>query len=38
MSEIEVSENYIDELKVRDDVEIISAPYEIQFDKEGFLH
>ncbi|MGI6317677.1 MAG: DUF2088 domain-containing protein [Firmicutes bacterium] len=37
MSEIEVSENYMDDLQARDDVEILSAPYEMQFDKEGFL-
>ncbi len=38
MSEIEVSENYMDELRARDDVEVLSAPYEMQFDGEGFLH
>jgi len=37
MSEIEVSESYYDELNGRDDVEILTAPYEIQFDKEGFM-
>ena len=36
MSEIEVSENYMDDLQARDDVEILSAPYEMQFDKKAF--
>ena len=26
----------MDDLQARDDVEILSAPYEMQFDKEGF--
>jgi hypothetical protein len=35
MEEIEVSENFYDELKDREDVEILSEPYEIEFDGDG---
>lgn len=34
---IEVSENYYEELEEHPEVEILSEPYEIQFDAEGFL-
>jgi hypothetical protein len=37
MEEIEVSESYYDEIKNNPEVEIISKPYEMQFDKDGFL-
>lgn len=37
MEEIEVSESYYDELKNRSDVEILSEPYEMIFDEEGFI-
>ena len=37
MEEIEVSESYYDELKGRKDVEFISKPYPIEFDKGGFM-
>lgn len=37
MNEIEVSENYYDELKGRDDVEFLSKPYDIKFDEEGYM-
>ncbi|NLU07830.1 MAG: DUF2088 domain-containing protein [Clostridiales bacterium] len=37
MDIIEVSESYYDELKNRDDVEILSKPEDIKFDKDGFM-
>ena len=37
MEKIEVSESYYDELKDRDDIEILSDPYEMQFDQDGFI-
>jgi hypothetical protein len=37
MEYIEVSENYYDELKDNPEVEILSEPYEIEFDAEGFM-
>lgn len=37
MDIIEVSESYYDELKNRDDVEILSEAKDIEFDKEGFI-
>jgi len=37
MEEIEVSESYLDEIKNNPEIEIISEPYEMQFDKDGFL-
>ena len=37
MEEIEVSESYYDEIKNNPEIEILSEPYEMQFDKEGFL-
>ena len=38
LTEIEVSEAFVGELKDRADVQIISAPYEMQFDQDGFLN
>lgn len=35
--EIEVSENFAKELAARDDVEIISEPYELKFDNDNFI-
>ncbi len=35
MEEIEVSENYLDEIRTRHDVEVLSQPYEIRFDDDG---
>jgi hypothetical protein len=37
MEEIEVSVNYLDEIRKRDDVEVLSEPCEIQFDKDGYM-
>jgi len=37
MEEIEVSESYYDELKDNPEIEILSEPYEIPFDEEGFM-
>lgn len=37
MEEIEVSESYRDEVKDHPDIEILSEPYEMQFDEDGFL-
>jgi len=37
MEEIAVSVNYIEEIEHRDDIEIISEPYELAFDQEGFM-
>lgn len=37
MEEIEVSESYYDELAQHPEVEILSQPYEMEFDDEGFL-
>ncbi len=37
MDEIEVSESYYEELKDNPEVEIISEPYDMEFDKEGFM-
>jgi len=37
MEEIEVSESLYEECKVRDDIEIISEPYDIQFDSDGYM-
>lgn len=37
MEQIEVSENYYDLLKDNPEVEILSDPYEIPFDDEGFM-
>jgi len=37
MEEIEVSESYYDEIKDNPGIEILSEPYGMQFDKEGFL-
>lgn len=37
MDEIEVSEGYLELIKDNPEIEIISEPYEIVFDKEGFL-
>lgn len=37
MNEIEVSENYYDELKGRDDVEFLCKPYDIKFDEDGYM-
>lgn len=37
MEDIEVSESYYDELKNRNDVEILSEPFDIKFDEEGYM-
>ena len=37
MGEIEVSENYLPLLAGDPNIEILSGPYEIQFDEEGFM-
>lgn len=37
LSEIEISEALIEDVKGRDDVEILTEPYELEFDKEGYL-
>ena len=37
MEYIEVSENYYDECVNNPDIEILSEPYEIEFDEEGFM-
>lgn len=37
MHEIEVSESYYEELKDLPEVEILSDPYEMQFDQDGFM-
>ena len=37
LNEIEISESLIPDIKDRDDVEIISEPYELKFDEEGDL-
>ena len=37
MEEIEVSESYRDEIKDHPEIEIISGPYDMRFDKDGFL-
>ena len=37
LSEIEISESLIDDIKDRDDVEILTEPYEIEFDKDGYM-
>lgn len=38
MTEIEVSENFREFAEGRDDMEILSEPYELSFDEEGFLN
>ena len=38
MDEIEVSEGYLKLIKNNPEIEIISKPYEMVFDKEGFLN
>ena len=37
LSEIEISESLIDDIKDRDDVEILTEPYELEFDKDGYM-
>ena len=37
MDEIEVSEGYLELIKDNPEIEIISEPYEMEFDEEGFL-
>lgn len=37
MDVIDISESYYDELKDRDDVEILSEPKDIEFDKDGYM-
>lgn len=37
MEEIEVSESYYDEIKNNPEIGILSGPYEMQFDQDGFL-
>lgn len=37
MEEIEVSENYLDEILSRDDVEVLGEPHEMKFDRYGDL-
>ena len=37
MEYIEVSESYYDELRDRNDIEILGEPFDIQFDEEGFM-
>ncbi|MGB4589381.1 MAG: lactate racemase domain-containing protein [Clostridiaceae bacterium] len=37
MEDILVSESYIEELKDREDIEILSEPFEMEFDEEGYL-
>ena len=37
MDEIEVSENYLDVIEGDPDIEILSGPFELEFDEEGFL-
>ncbi len=37
MEYIEVSEAYIDECKANPEIEILSEPYDIKFDEEGFM-
>lgn len=37
LDEIEISESLIDDVKDRDDVEILTEPYELKFDKDGYL-
>ena len=37
LGEIEISESLIPDIKDRDDVEIISEPYDLKFDSEGYL-
>lgn len=37
MEHIEVSESYYKELKDRSDIEILSEPYELKFDEEGYM-
>ena len=37
LSEIEISEALLPDVMNRDDVEILSEPYELEFDKDGNL-
>ena len=37
LTEIEISESLIDDVKDRDDVEILTEPYELKFDEDGYL-
>ena len=37
MDEIEVSEAYLELLKENPEIEILSEPYEMEFDATGFL-
>jgi len=37
LDELEISESLIPDVMNRDDVEIVSEPYELQFDKDGYL-
>ena len=37
LDEIEISVDLIPDIKDRDDVEIISEPYEMPFDADGFM-
>ncbi|MCI1931558.1 MAG: nickel-dependent lactate racemase [Clostridia bacterium] len=37
LSELEISESLIPDVMNRDDVEIVSEPYDLQFDKDGYL-
>ncbi len=37
LSEIEISESLIEDVKNRDDVEIITEPYDLKFDKDGYM-
>lgn len=37
MENIMISEAYYDELKNRDDIEILSEPFEMEFDEEGYI-
>ena len=37
MEEIEVSENYLGEILGRSDVEVLSEPHEMKFDRDGYL-
>jgi len=37
MEEIEVSESLYEECQARDDIEIISEPYDIKFDSDGYM-
>ena len=37
LSEIEISESLVEDIIDRSDVEILSEPYELEFDTEGYL-